>query len=152
MSTVVTVHGEILIFSSEQEPMQVGNKITREEALILNKMYEKRWHSALVSWISRNQARNPTREEIISKSEEIWSKIDLSSPEDGSDPVRKEAESLARELIERHLIAENFPIPSNLDQHIDAILDANPAILAQARIRVDARNRATEQTINAIRA
>jgi hypothetical protein len=150
MTTVVLIHGEPLIIPTEREPYHPGDKLSLRDAKLLNLMHFKRWSNALNNWYLRNQARDLSHQEILNKSNEIYQSVDLLSPEDGSNPIFDEAMSLARDLICRHLAAESLPIPPTLDEHAEVLVSSNPSILTQAKIRLEARQRAATETAQAL--
>lgn len=58
------------------------------------------------------------------------------------DPILVEAIDMAKTLITARMAAEGLPPPKGLDLHAKALVDAMPALVEKARLRVEARFRA----------
>jgi hypothetical protein len=89
-------------------------------------------------------------EEIYAKAQEIAAEgLRNYVPEaDDDDPVQIEAMTMARSLIVSRMSAEGLPPPKGLDAHAKALIEGMPALLEQARKRVEARYRAAAQLIS----
>jgi hypothetical protein len=58
---------------------------------------------------------------------------------DEEDPILAEAMNIAREMISARFAELELPLPKGLDAHAKALVDGAPAILEQARLRVEAK-------------
>lgn len=66
--------------------------------------------------------------------------------------IDQEAKRLAAELLEDHLSRRDLPLPkdSQLDFHVQKLLEVNPRIREDARKRVEAQKDAYTESLQAI--
>lgn len=78
--------------------------------------------------------------------------ISLSSRKTFDELVDQEAKRLAKVLLEDQLARRDLPLPkdSQLDFHIEKLLEVNPTIREDARKRVEAQKDAYTESLQAI--
>lgn len=125
-----------------------GDPLTDLHAQILDTVLHRRVKAKLRWLLDRGEL---APQDIQAKALELCSQ-DLkpyATLDDGNDddPILTEALVIARDLITSRMAQENLPPPRNLDVHAKQIVDNVPAILEQARKRVEARYRAAQAII-----
>ena len=88
-----------------------------------------------------------TQAQLVDKALTLIHEIDITSAETGEDPVYVEAMSLAREMIEIRLASQNLPVPRNIDLHAEALLEARPDLLLQAKNRIEIKLGVVKQQV-----
>lgn len=123
-----------------------GDIATETSAAMLNDIQQKRISARLRRLITRGEIRE---DELQAKAEQLMelSMVPYITLDDGeieTDPVALEAIDMAKTLITTKMAREGLPPPKGLDDHARNLVDQMPKIMEAARLRIEARYRASE--------
>lgn len=125
-----------------------GDTLDEIAAQVLNEVQLKRIKSRLRYMHSRGDVNADGLQDMAQAlSEAELAPYAMLDDDDDIDPVMEEALAIARELIVARMAQESLPPPKGLDAHAKALVDGQPKIQEQARLRVEARFRAAEQLL-----
>lgn len=125
-------------------PFAEGDILDETGADVLNFVQRRRVTARLTAMLKKG---NIDERQLHAKALELFAQpmtagVTLDDEDDAmSDPVLAEAMEMARNLITQKLAKENLPPPKNLDEHAKQVVDALPALVEQARQRVETRYR-----------
>ena len=113
------------------------------DAALLNQIWLKRLYTRLRRLLALGQLDAQSVEAKIAEMHtEDMTPYSLAQDADEDDPVLLEAIEIAKEIITQRMAQENMMPPKNLDNHAKALVEGMPAIVEQARMRVEARYQA----------
>lgn len=120
-----------------------GHVLNAHNAAFLNQIWLKRLSTRLRRLLVLGQIDATS---IKAKAAEIHAEelapYSIAADADADDPVLVEALDMARALITQRMAQENIMPPKNLDNHALAVVEGMPALVEQARMRVEARYQA----------
>lgn len=118
-----------------------SHELTPAEAAAANFCWLERFYRR----VNYAVARNPdwTEAEIFAEAERLESELESFAEQNNSDPIMTEAIIIAKEQLELRLEAEGLPVPTGIEAHTKVLAENNEAIQAEARLRVEARLRAS---------
>lgn len=139
---VIIVHGQALEVPA---PKQAGDKLSGPESELLNNLFLNRFLSRIRFWTFRHP--KATQEEVQLQTKII---LDTFNFEGDGAGLEKLAFDMAKELLERHLNQRGVPVPSDLDAHVRALLQAKPEIYALASQRMTVLQRVGSDMLSGI--
>lgn len=118
---------------------EAGQVIDEAGATILTEIYLGRMRSRLNHLLKQGTINKDglQRKALELSEKELSVRYIENSEED--DPIAVEALIIARDLIVARMTAEHMPLPANLDNHAQALVNAMPEIRERARARVELR-------------
>lgn len=126
-----------------------GDTLSENAADVLNDVQLKRLKARLRYMLAHGDVNadglQATALNIMSQ--ELVPYATLDDDDENVDPVLEEALSIARDMIVGRMAAEGLPPPKGLDAHAKALVDGQPRIQEQARLRVEARFRAAQEIL-----
>ena len=126
-----------------------GDAIDDIASQLLNEIQHRRIKARLRYLLQKGEIdENELQVKANSLSEEDLVPYATQDDEMDDDPVYSEAISIARELIVGRMAQEGLPPPKGLDAHAKALVDGMPALMEQARLRIEARYRAATAAIS----
>jgi hypothetical protein len=125
---------------------ELGQVLTAEEAAVLQFEYLKRV-STQIRW--RVESGKIKLEDIHCESKRIANAfvfadgadaVDIPDLDSTDEMLMQEARTIAKDLIIKSLAENNVTtLPSKLDDHITAVINGNPQVMARARRRLEIR-------------
>lgn len=122
-------------------------------ASVLNTIHLNRLRSRLRWLVQKGQIDLPG---LQIKADELaqldLQPYDVSDDDDDevNDPILAEALSLARAIITTEMAKQGLPPPKGIDLHAKELVDGMPALLEQARKRVEARQNVANAALEAL--
>lgn len=132
------------------DPRSVGQQLTPYDAEVLNSIALRRFIGRMQAWLRRNPEPSTIELTEFATTTALAVATFDSTAGDETDPIREEAMALGRELLLSRLAADNLPAPTNLDAHVEELVDAVPELTDQARRRVEIRRATIARTLNAL--
>lgn len=118
--------------------------MTESDAATLNHIHLKRISSRIRWLLNTNQiALDEAQAKANEFSAQDLEPYNLVEDGDDNDPVLLEALAMAETAINARMAAEGLPPPRNIDQHARALVKAMPSLVEKARLRVEARYKAS---------
>jgi hypothetical protein len=126
-----------------------GDPLTEQDAALLCYIQRNRIVSKIRYLLARGEISHA---EVQGKANELAEQpmlpyLTLDDEGAEGDPILEEAMAIARDLIVKRMAEEGLPPPKGLDTHAKALVDNMPALLEQARLRVEAKYRAAEAAL-----
>ena len=127
-----------------------GAMCSEHEAAILHDIQRKRLVARVHYLVQKGELTSDQIQQKVNEfcAAELAPRALLEDDDEGeTDPIFAEALDIARTLIITSMAQQGFPPPKGLDAHARALVDGNPTVVEQARLRVEARYRAAVQAI-----
>lgn len=128
-----------------------GYVLDADDAELLNQIWLKRVVSRVRRLLALGQLDAQSIDAKVSEFHaEDLTPYSVATDAAEDDPVLLEAFDMAKELISQRMAKDNVPPPKNLDIHAAALVEGIPALVEQARMRIEMRHQAAAALLSQI--